>query len=186
MPPAQKLRARTTTNMTTDSQVFGSSWSATAVLTVSGVPLGHAFLQGNEAGIVPVPQATITPPIPPTTATATPAIICPPETVSRPQQLPKRRYVSIGEAFKSWGRLVPLPDPERGQPEQKTTARAEGRTTAGAARMGRCDKWTRLYVRIVELLVARRRSASLSDANAGHDCDEDLYIDADGNTDDRI
>ena len=45
-----------------------------AVFTVFGEPLGHAFLQANEARIIPVSQATVTPPVPPaTTTTATPA-----------------------------------------------------------------------------------------------------------------
>ncbi|KAH9041055.1 hypothetical protein EDB85DRAFT_2140230 [Lactarius pseudohatsudake] len=39
---------------TTDAQVFDARWSATAVFTVSGEPLGSAFLHGNKARIVPV------------------------------------------------------------------------------------------------------------------------------------
>ncbi|KAH9069513.1 hypothetical protein EDB83DRAFT_2372806 [Lactarius deliciosus] len=36
------------TTPTTDAEVFDGSWSATAVFTVSGEPLGSAFLQGNK------------------------------------------------------------------------------------------------------------------------------------------
>ncbi|KAH9069507.1 hypothetical protein EDB83DRAFT_2518275 [Lactarius deliciosus] len=42
-------------------QVFNASWSATAVFTVSGGPLGGAFLHGNKSRIVPVPQPTASP-----------------------------------------------------------------------------------------------------------------------------
>ncbi|KAH9013550.1 hypothetical protein EDB84DRAFT_1532628 [Lactarius hengduanensis] len=54
LPPAKQRSTKTTT--TTDSQVFNPSWSATAVFTVSGEPLGSlsAFLHGNKTHIVPV------------------------------------------------------------------------------------------------------------------------------------
>ena len=190
-PPARKLRARTTTNTTTDSQRFDSSWSATAVFTVSGQPLGHAILQGNEARIVPVPQATVTLPVPPAaTTTATLATYSTPEAPPKPQQPQKRRHVFIGKPLKTWGRVVSLPDPEPDQPEPKRTTKGKGKTTARGGRAGRRGKRTRLYVGSLEpLLAARKRQrqpASLSDANAGHDGDEDADIDADGDTDDGV
>ncbi|KAH9012643.1 hypothetical protein EDB84DRAFT_931517 [Lactarius hengduanensis] len=57
-----------TTTPTPDAEVFDGSWSATAVFTVSGEPLGSAFLQGNKARIVPVSQPTASP----AAATSTP------------------------------------------------------------------------------------------------------------------
>ncbi|KAH8983640.1 hypothetical protein EDB92DRAFT_1951500 [Lactarius akahatsu] len=38
----------------TDAQVFDARWSATAVFTVSGEPLGSAFLHAIKARIVPI------------------------------------------------------------------------------------------------------------------------------------
>ncbi|KAH8999809.1 hypothetical protein EDB86DRAFT_611018 [Lactarius hatsudake] len=53
-PATTKKPTTMMTTMTTDARVFDESWSATAVFTVSGEPLGSAFLQGNKARIVPV------------------------------------------------------------------------------------------------------------------------------------
>lgn len=62
----EEARARTTTPTAaaTNVQVFDSSWSATAVFTVSGEPLDNEFLHGNTAHVVPV-QQQITVPLPP-------------------------------------------------------------------------------------------------------------------------
>ncbi|KAH9069486.1 hypothetical protein EDB83DRAFT_2674243, partial [Lactarius deliciosus] len=53
------------TTTTADAQVFDGSRSATAVFTVSGEPLGSAFLHGNKARIVPVSQLTASPALSP-------------------------------------------------------------------------------------------------------------------------
>jgi hypothetical protein len=119
----------------TPAQVFDGSWSATAVFTVSGEPLGSAFLQGNTARIVPAPQATTPPP-------ATSSIHQP---TQEQQQVQKRRYVFVGKPLKGWGRLVSLPDPEPDQPVQKKTTKAMGKTTP-AGRRGRKSKRIRLFV----------------------------------------
>ena len=58
-PAPAKNRApkmTTPTAATANVQVFDSSWSATAFITVSGEPLGNAFLHGNTAHVVPVSQ----------------------------------------------------------------------------------------------------------------------------------
>ncbi|KAH9013546.1 hypothetical protein EDB84DRAFT_892532 [Lactarius hengduanensis] len=68
--PAKQRSTKTTT--TTDAQVFNVSWSATAVFTVSGEPLGSAFLHGNKTRIVPVSQPTASPVAAVTTPTASP------------------------------------------------------------------------------------------------------------------
>jgi hypothetical protein len=178
-PPAITIPAATT-----NTQVFDSSWSATAVFTVSGEPLGNAFLQGNTAHVVPVQQPTVPPPPP----------APPPATSSQ-----KQRHVFIGKPLESWGRLVVLPDPEPDLPEQKTT-KGKGKVIT---RRGRKSKKTRFFVGSLEPLLAawrqnrrrRRQSASLdADADNPRDDDDedanpdqgDLDADADGDTDDGV
>ena len=113
--PAKKRKPKTTTTATpmaatTNAPVFDSGWSATPVFTVSGEPLGNAFLHGNTAHVVPVPQQptiSLPPPAPPS------ATISRPETTQTQTQ--KHRYVFIGKPREAWGRLVSLPDPEPDQ-----------------------------------------------------------------------
>ena len=157
--------------------VFDSSWSATPVFTISGEPLGIAFLHGNTAYVVPV-----VPPLPPTPPPATNSST--PETA----QTQKHRYVYIGKPRKVWGRLVSLPDPEPDQFERIGKGK-------GIARRGhRSNKRTLFFVGSLEsLLLARRqkrrrrRSASLdSNVNSHPGEDGEGYEDtcADGDTDD--
>ncbi|KAH9055280.1 hypothetical protein EDB87DRAFT_1338580 [Lactarius vividus] len=189
-PATTKKPVMTTT---TDAQVFDESWSATAVFTVSGEPLGSAFLQGNKARIVPVSQPTASPaaatttPTAPTTITASPI----PEVAQEEQRLHKRRYAFIGKPRKTWGRLVSLPDPEDNQLEQQKKTKGKGKM-AGRGRRG---KRIRLFVGNLEpLLVARRRrrrrSASLMPLDDDEDGDEvgneGGDADADVNADDGI
>ena len=105
--PVKKRAPKTTpTAPAANVQVFDSSWSATAVFTVSGEPLVNAFLHGNTAHVVPV-QQQLTLPLPP------PAL--PPATGLTPelsQELQKRPYMFIRKLRKAWERLVSLPDPE--------------------------------------------------------------------------
>ncbi|KAH9167670.1 hypothetical protein EDB89DRAFT_107686 [Lactarius sanguifluus] len=138
-PAARKTTKKpammTTTTSTTDAEVFDGSRSATAVFMVSGEPLGSAFLQGNEARIVPVSQPTASPaaatttPSAPTTITASPI----PEPTQEQQ---RRQHAFIGKPRKTWGCLVYLPDPDHDQPEQqkkRRRRRARGRWRAGDA-----------------------------------------------------
>jgi hypothetical protein len=182
---------------TTNTQVFDSSWSATAVFTVSGEPLGNAFLQGNTAHVVPVSQPTVPPPPP----APPPATTSTPEPAQKQEQLQKQRHVFIGKPLKAWGRLVVLPDPD--QPEQKITTKGKGKAIA---RRGRRGKKTRFFVGSLEPLLAawkqnrrRRRQSTSMDANAynpGGNGDEganpeedgniDLDADADGDTDEGV
>jgi hypothetical protein len=166
------------------------------VFTVSGEPLGNAFLQGNTAHVVPVQQPTVPPP-PPAPPPATSSTDEPTQKQEQPQ---KQRHVFIGKPLESWGRLVVLPDPEPDQPEQKTT-KGKGKVIA---RRGRKSKKTRFFVGSLEPLLAawrqnrrrRRQSASFDATNAdnpGDDDDEggnleegDLDADADGDTDDGV
>ena len=171
--PAKKRVPKTTITPTTpiaNMPVFDSSWSATPVFTVSGEPLGNAFLHGNTAHVVPLVL-----PLPPTPPPATNSST--PETA----QTQKRRYVFIGKPRKAWGRLVSLPDPEPNQFEQKVKGK-------GIARRGRrSNKRTLFFVGSLEpLLLARRqrrrrrRSAWLDtkvDKHPGEDGEE--YEDAD-------
>ncbi|KAH9167665.1 hypothetical protein EDB89DRAFT_107258 [Lactarius sanguifluus] len=186
-----KKPAIMTMTSTTDAEVFDGSWSATAVFTVSGEPLGSAFLQGNKARIVPVSQPTASPaaatttPSAPTTITASPI----PEPTQEQQ---RRQHAFIGKPRKTWGRLVYLPDPDHDQPEQqkkKTKTKGKGKM-AGRGRRG---KRIQFFVGSLEpLLVARRRrrrrrrSESLTpldddddDGNPGEGGDADADADAD-------
>ena len=166
--PAKQRRARTMKTTTTDAQAFDESWSATAVFTVSGEPLGSAFLQGNVARIVPPPATSATP-------------------QSTQEQPKQRRYVFIGKPLEAWGRIVLLPDPE---PEQKKTTKGKGKTTMMAmAHAGRKGKRLRFFVGSLEQLLAvrrrrrnRRRSASLSALNDAREANFDDG-DEDGNPD---
>ncbi len=181
----------TTTMTTADAQVFDRSWSATAVFTVSGEPLGSAVLHGNKARIVPDPQATVSPSAVATTTTTTIATssIPKPAQKQQQQQLQRRQYVFIGKPRKAWGRLVSLPDPEHDQPKG---TKGKGKTTT-MARGRRRGKRIRLFVGSLEpLLVARRRrknknrrrlSASLPLLSAGDDGDEDGNPDEGGDVD---
>ena len=167
------------TAATADGPVFDSSWSATAVFTLSGEPLGNAFLRGNTAHVVPVVPLLPSAPSPATSST--------PETA----QMQKHRDLFNGKPRKAWGCLVSLPDPEPEQHKQKTI---KGK---GIARRGRrSSKRVWYFVGSLEpLLLARRkkqqrrrRSASL-DAdvdNPGENSEEDDDADADGDTDDGI
>ena len=167
------------TAATADGPVFDSSWSATAVFTLSGEPLGNAFLRGNTAHVVPV--------VPPLPSAPSPATSSTPETA----QMQKHRDLFNGKPRKAWGCLVSLPDPEPEQHKQKTI---KGK---GIARRGRrSSKRVWHFVGSLEpLLLARRkkqqrrrRSASL-DAdvdNPGENSEEDDDADADGDTDDGI
>ena len=167
------------TAATADGPVFDSSWSATAVFTLSGEPLGNAFLRGNTAHVVPV--------VPPLPSAPSPATSSTPETA----QMQKHRDLFNGKPRKAWGCLVSLPDPEPEQHKQKTI---KGK---GIARRGRrSSKRVWYFVGSLEpLLLARRkkqqrrrRSASL-DAdvdNPGENSEEDDDADADGDTDDGI
>ncbi|KAH9069604.1 hypothetical protein EDB83DRAFT_2518349 [Lactarius deliciosus] len=79
----------TKTTTTTDAPVFDASWSATAVFTVPGEPLGSAFLHVNKA--------------------------CIPDTRTRAETAAIARtpaYV-IGKPRKTWGRLVSLRETDR-------------------------------------------------------------------------
>ena len=167
------------TAATADGPVFDSSWSATAVFTLSGEPLGNAFLRGNTAHVVPVVPLLPSAPSPATSST--------PETA----QMQKHRDLFNGKPRKAWGCLVSLPDPEPEQHKQKTI---KGK---GIARRGRrSSKRVWYFVGSLEpLLLARRkkqqrrrRSASL-DAdvdNPDENSEEDDDADADGDTDDGI
>ena len=88
----------TTTTTVANAQVFYSSWSATAVFTVTGKP----YLQGNRARIVPNSQTAPAPPISTTTTPITPATSSPsmpdPPVLKRQQQ----RYMFIGKPLKAW------------------------------------------------------------------------------------
>ncbi len=180
---------------TADTQVFDRSGSATAVFTVSGEPLGSAFLHVNKARIVPDPQATVSPSAAATTTVATSSIPKPAQKEQQQQQqLQRRRYVFIGKLLKAWGRLVSLPDPEHDQPKG---TKGKGKRTAMAHGRRRCKR-IRLFVGSLEpLLVAgrrrknknrRRRSASLPPLSAGDDGNEDgnvgdVDVDADADVD---
>ncbi|KAN0136413.1 hypothetical protein V8E53_005781 [Lactarius tabidus] len=191
--PAITIPAATTN--TTNTQVFDSSWSATAVFTVSDEPLGNAFFQGNTAYFVPVQQPTFPPPPP----APPPATSSTPELAQKHHQAQKQRHVFIGKPLKAWGRFVVLPDPEPDRPEQKTT-KGKGKIIP---RRGHKSKKTRFFVGSLEPLLAawrknrrrRRQSASFDATNAdnpGDDDDEggnlegDLDADADGDTDDGV
>ena len=106
-PAPVKKRAPKTTTPTAPAdnvQVFDSSWSATAVFTVSDEPLHNAFLHVTH--VAPV-QQQLTVPLPP------PAL--PPATSLTPklsQELQRRWYLFIGKPREAWGRLVSLPDPD--------------------------------------------------------------------------
>src|SRR6266702_8135767 len=152
-PGTAPKRPATTTMTTADTQVFDRSGSATAVFTVSGEPLGSAFLHVNKARIVPNPQAMVSPSAATTTTVATSSI---PKPAQKQQQLQlqRRRYVFIGKPLKAWGRLVSLPDPEHDQPKG---TKGKGKRTA-MAHGGRRGKRIRLFVGSLEpLLVAGRR-----------------------------
>ena len=95
--PAVKQRSTTATT-SSDTHVLDESWSATAVFTVFGEPLGSAILQGNTARIVPVPQATDPTPISSTPNTSTPQ----PAQQQQQQQPQKHRYIFIGKPLKAW------------------------------------------------------------------------------------
>jgi hypothetical protein len=145
-PPAMMI-----TSPTTNTQVFDSSWSATAVVTVSGEPLGNAFLQGNTAHVVPVQQPTVPPP-PPAPH---------PPTSSTPEPAQKQED---------------LPDPDPDQLEQKKTTKGKGKATA---RRGRQGKKTRFFIGSLEPLLAawkrnrrRRRQSASMDANADNPADD--------------
>jgi hypothetical protein len=160
--------AITIPNSTTNTQVFDSSWSATAVFTVSGEPLGNAFLQGNTAHIVPVKQPTAPPPPP----APPPATSSTPEIAQKQEQLQKQRHVFIRKPLKAWGRLVVLPDPKPDQLERKMTTKGKGKAIA---RRGHRGKKTRFFIGSLEPLLApweqnrrRRRQSTSIDANADH------------------
>ena len=109
------------TAATADGPVFDSSWSATAVFTLSGEPLANAFLRGNTAHVVPVVPLLPSAPSPATSST--------PETA----QMQKHRDLFNGKPRKAWGCLVSLPDPEPEQHKQKTIKGKGSREgTAGA------------------------------------------------------
>ena len=171
----------TPTAGTANAPVFDSGWSATLVFSVSGDPLGNAFLHGNTAHAVPVSQQPTVPLLPPAPPSATISTL---ETA----QTQKHRYVFIGKPRKAWGRLVSLPDPEPDQHERKSR---KGKAIARRGR--RSSKRTLFFIGSLEPLslarrqkrLRRRRSASL-DANLGEDGEEDEAgdVDADGDTDD--
>ncbi|KAH9041043.1 hypothetical protein EDB85DRAFT_1886676 [Lactarius pseudohatsudake] len=128
-----------TTTTTTDAEVFDGSWSATAVFTVSGEPLGSAFLQGNKARIVPVSQPTASPTAATTTPSAPPSFASSPipEPTQEQQQSQRRQHAFIGKPRKTWGRLVALPDPDHDQPEQqKKKTKTKGKTAGRERRDG--------------------------------------------------
>ncbi|KAI9436837.1 hypothetical protein H4582DRAFT_362379 [Lactarius indigo] len=153
-PPAIQRPAKATTT-TTDAQVFDASWSATTVFTVSGEPLGSAFLHGNKARIVPVSQPTASPA--PTAATpAAPATISTSPIPEPSQKLQRRRYMFIGKPRKTWGRLVSLPDLDHDQPEQQKTTKGKGKSTVIPGR-GCRSKRIRLFIGSLEPLLAARR-----------------------------
>ncbi|KAH9036072.1 hypothetical protein EDB84DRAFT_1197633 [Lactarius hengduanensis] len=191
-----KKPAIMTTTTTPDAEVFDGSWSATAVFTVSGEPLGSAFLQGNKARIVPVSQPTASP----ATATTTPSAPASftsspiPEPMQEQQQSQRRQHAFIGKPRKMWGRLVSLPDPDHDQLEQqKKKTKRKGKMAGRGCR----GKRIRLFVGNLEpLLVARRRrrrrSESLTPLDDDDDGDEDGNpgeggdADADADADDGI
>ncbi|KAH9069575.1 hypothetical protein EDB83DRAFT_2373420 [Lactarius deliciosus] len=152
------------TTSTTDAEVFDGSWSATAVFTVSGEPLGSAFLQGNKARIVPVSQPTASPAAATTTPSA-PASFTASSIPEPTQEQQRRQHAFNGKPRKTWGRLT--------------------------ARRGRRGKRIQFFVGSLEpLLVARRRrrrrSESLTpldddddDGNLGEGGDADADADAD-------
>ena len=194
-PGTAPKQPATMTMTTADTQVFDRSGSATAVFTVSGEPLGSAFLHVNKARIVPDPQATVSPSAAATTTVATSSIPKPAQKEQQQQQqLQRRRYVFIGKLLKAWGRLVSLPDPEHDQPKG---TKGKGKRTAMAHGRRRCKR-IRLFVGSLEpLLVAgrrrknknrRRRSASLPPLSASDDGNEDgnvgdVDVDADADVD---
>ncbi|KAH9036066.1 hypothetical protein EDB84DRAFT_1437744 [Lactarius hengduanensis] len=168
------------TTTTTDAEVFDGSWSATAVFTVSGEPLGSAFLQTNKARIVPVSQPTASPATATTTPSAPASFTSSPiaEPTQEQQQSQRRQHGFIGKPRKTWGRLVSLPDPDHDQLEQqkkKTKGKGEGED-GGPGTPGR----------------RRRRSASLTPLDDDDDGDEDGNpgeggdADADADADDGI
>ncbi|KAH9041053.1 hypothetical protein EDB85DRAFT_1565978 [Lactarius pseudohatsudake] len=67
--PATTKPATMMTTTTTDVEVPDGSWSTTAVFTVSGEPLGSAFLQGKPTAF---PAAATTAPTAPATIPASP------------------------------------------------------------------------------------------------------------------
>ena len=99
-PPKERTPKTTITptSPTANMPVFDSSWSATPVFTVSGEPLGNAFLHGNTAHVVPVVPPPLRP-TPPATNSSTPE-------TTQTAQTHKHRYVFIGKPLKAWGRLV--------------------------------------------------------------------------------
>ncbi|KAH9069494.1 hypothetical protein EDB83DRAFT_437758 [Lactarius deliciosus] len=181
------------TTTTTDAQVFDESWSATAVFTVSGEPLGSAFLQGNKARIVPVSQPTASPAAATTTPSA-PASFTSSSIPEPTQEQQRRQHAFIGKPRKTWGRLVYLPNPDHDQQEQqKKKTKGKGKM----ARWGRRGKRIQFFIGSLEpLLVARRRrrrrSASLTLLDDDDDGDEDGNLgeggdaDADADADDGI
>ncbi|KAH8983254.1 hypothetical protein EDB86DRAFT_2967695 [Lactarius hatsudake] len=172
---------------TTDAEVFDGSWSATAVFTVSGEPLGSAFLQGNKARIVPVSQPTASPAAATTTPSA-PASFTSSSIPEPTQEQQRRQHAFIGKPRKTWGRFVSLPDSDHDQlAQQKEKTKGKGKM----ARRGRRGKRIQFFVGSLEpLLVARRRrrrrSESLTplddddeDGNLGEGGDVDADADAD-------
>ena len=122
------------------------------MLTLSGEPLGNAFLHGNTAHVVPVVPPPLHRTPPPATNSSTP------ETA----QTQKHRYVFIEKPRKACGPLVSLPDPEPDQFERK------GKAIVIARRGRRSNRRALFFVGDLEpLLLARRQTAGRSGGDGG-------------------
>jgi hypothetical protein len=171
----------------------------TAVFTVTGEPLGEAFVEGNTARIGPIRPAaplsmfTSTPrsaPAPPREPLGSITTILPHDRREAPPDLPmykggRRQYVFVGKPLKSWGRLVSLPDPEE---QKKKTRRRRGARRGHGKHKRVC---IRMFVGSEKPLLSgpskgrRHRSTSLTpsrlddkeDADEGinHDVDEGIW-----------
>ncbi|KAI9452344.1 hypothetical protein F5148DRAFT_1236421 [Russula earlei] len=86
-------------------------WSSN-VFTVTGEPLGEAFMEGNKTRVLPLQSARSLPSKP---------------TCRRTLPAARRRYVYIGKRLRAWGRLVSVPDPEGQQPRKNAKTRRTGR-----------------------------------------------------------
>ncbi|KAH9036068.1 hypothetical protein EDB84DRAFT_1197629 [Lactarius hengduanensis] len=150
-----------------DAQVFNTSWSTTAVFTVSGEPLGSAFLHGNKTRIVPVSQPTASPAAAVTTPTAS----------HHHHRQPDTRTRARGGGGSSPFRIPRTTSRSSRQRGRENRLWRAG--DAGASGFG-------------ELMVARRRgrrqSESLTplDGDGDDDEDGDLYKGGDADADDGV
>ncbi|KAH8983265.1 hypothetical protein EDB86DRAFT_256694 [Lactarius hatsudake] len=139
--PAKKSKSKnlgtaqvpaTTRTTTANAQVFDASWSATAVFTGSGEPLGSAFLQGNKARIVPVSQPTASPaaattPTAPTTVTASPILR------RNSSNCKNASICSLGSRARRGGGSCPFRIPTTTSRSKQKKTKGRGRWRAGDA-----------------------------------------------------